>query len=105
MTDEEYFFVYQEEEDSDFKENEISENEELEIDESEIKSLQTQKNNKGEIIYFQYSWRKGNMAYYKCLSRSCNGRAKGSLKVNTTKNSWTLEKFEVNAHIKIIFPL
>jgi len=66
-----------------------------EIEDKQIKSIQIHTNEKNQTIFYKFSWRKDNMAYYKCMSRFCKGRAKASLKTDESKFSWIVDKFLV----------
>jgi len=46
------------------------------LDHEMLKSMKIHKEeNSDKTFYYKYHWRKGNIAFYKCLSTKCKGRA------------------------------
>lgn len=91
LNDEEYFFLLSEEEEINIEKNNYS----ADISDLAIKSIQMKPNESNEEIFYQYSWRRENVAYYKCVSSKCKGRAKANIEIDVSNKTWKLILFTV----------
>lgn len=60
-----------------------------------IKSIQIHLNENQDEIFYKYSWRNKGVAYYKCLSGKCKGRAKASIFIDDTNKICKLSQLSV----------
>ena len=108
FNDEEFFFINspkskkerQTKKDKIEEEEEEKESEELSLDynDAAIKSYQSSTNENEEEIFYKYSWRRLNVAYYKCLSANCGCRGKTVIETDHTNKAFKLSSFSVNIY-------
>jgi hypothetical protein len=72
------------------------------FDDEGLKSMKVFKDETSEhTIYYKYHWRKGNIAFYRCLSTKCKGRAASDIETlfENEKNILSAKKLRVNIFV------
>jgi hypothetical protein len=71
------------------------------IDDENLKAMKVHKNENSEnTYYYKYHWRKGNIAFYRCLSAKCRGRAASVIEslFENEKKILSAKKLRVNKY-------
>ena len=66
-----------------------------------LNNLRIHQNQDGKGIYFKYSSRRENIAYYKCWSNKCSGRAKALIILNNNEEVVDIKDFELTQNCSI----